>query len=72
MSKTITVRLDDKLAQKLDHVAEHSGRSRSDVIRDALRRQLALAILDEVREELVPLAEKQGIFTDEDVFRLLS
>jgi predicted transcriptional regulator len=72
MSKTITVRLDDKLAKKLDHVAEYSGRSRSDVIRDALRRQLAIAILDEVREELVPLAEKQGIFTDEDVFRLLS
>jgi len=72
MSKTITVRLDDKLAQKLDHVAEYSGRSRSDVVRDALRRQLALAILDEVREELVPLAEKQGIFTDEDVFRELS
>ena len=72
MSNTITVRLDDKLAKKLNHVAEHSGRTKSDVIRDALRRQLSIAILDEVREELVPLAEKQGIYTDEDVFRLLS
>ena len=72
MSNTITIRLDDKLAQKLDHVAERSGRTKSDVIRDALRRQLAIAILDEVREELVPLAEKRGIFTDEDVFRDLS
>ena len=72
MSNTITVRLDEKLAKKLAHVAERSGRTRSDVIRDALRRQLAIAILDEVREELVPLAEKQGIYTDEDVFRKLS
>lgn len=72
MSNTITVRLDDKLAQKLDHVADRSGRTKSDVIRDALRRQLAIAILDEVREELVPLAEKKGIYTDEDVFRELS
>ena len=71
MSNTITIRLDEKLAKKLAHVAERSGRTRSDVIRDALRRQLAIAILDEVREELVPLAEKQGIYTDEDVFREL-
>lgn len=72
MSNTITIRLDDKLTNKLDHVAERTGRTKSDVIRDALRRQLAIAILDEVREELVPLAEKQGIYTDEDVFRELS
>ncbi len=72
MSKTLTLRLDDKLAQKLDHVAKRTGRTRSDVVRDALRRQLAIAILDEVREELVPLAEKQGIYTDEDVFREIS
>ena len=72
MSKTLTLRLDDKLAQKLDHVAKRTGRTRSDVVRDALRRQLAIAILDEVREELVPLAEKQGIYTDEDVFNEVS
>ena len=72
MSTTLTVRLDDKLAQKLDHVAERSGRTRSDILRDALRRQLAIAILDEVREELVPLAEKHGWFTDEDVFNDVS
>ena len=72
MSNTITIRLDEKLANKLNHVAKHTGRTKSDVIRDALRRQLAIAILDEVREELVPLAEKQGIYTDEDVFRELS
>jgi len=72
MSNTISIRLDDKLANKLDHVANRTGRTKSDVIRDALRRQLAIALLDEVREELVPLAEKKGIYTDEDVFRELS
>jgi len=72
MSTTLTIRLDDKLAQKLNHVAERSGRTRSDILRDALRRQLAIAMLDEVREELVPLAEKHGWFTDEDVFNDVS
>jgi len=72
MSTTLTIRLDDKLAQKLDHVAKRSGRTRSDIVRDALRRQLAIALLDEVREELVPRAEKHGWFTDEDVFNDVS
>ena len=72
MSISLTIRLDDNLASKLDHVAERAGLTRSDIVRDALRRQLAIAILDEVRDELVPLAEAKGIFTDEDVFRELS
>jgi hypothetical protein len=39
------------------------------VVRDALRRQLAISALDEVREQLVPLAEAHGWLTDDDVFR---
>ena len=71
MSKTITIRLDDKLAHKLEHVAEHTSRTKSDVIRDCLRRQLSVEILNLIRQDLVPLAEKQGIYTDEDVFEFL-
>jgi Arc/MetJ-type ribon-helix-helix transcriptional regulator len=71
MSKTITIRLDDKLAHKLEHVAEHTSRTKSDVIRDCLRRQLSVEILKLIRRDLVPLAEKQGIYTDEDVFEIL-
>jgi four helix bundle protein len=37
MSKTITIRIDDSLAEALDHVAEHTGRTKSQVIRDSLR-----------------------------------
>ena len=35
-------------------------------------RQLAIAMLDAVRKELVPLAEARGWLTDEDVFREIS
>ena len=71
MSKTITIRLDDQLAEILDHVAEHTSRSKSEIIRDALSRRLSNELLDLAREKLVPLARKQGIYTDEDVFELL-
>jgi predicted transcriptional regulator len=72
MSTSLTIRLDDQLSQSLDKAATGSGRSRSEVVRDALRRQLAISALDEVREQLIPLAEAHGWLTDEDVFRDLS
>jgi len=48
------------------------GRSRSEVVRDALRRQIALLRFERSRRALLPLAEAQGILTDEDVFRIVS
>ncbi len=72
MSTSLTIRLDDQLSQSLDKAATGSGRSRSEVVRDALRRQLAISALDEVREQLIPLAEAHGWLTDEDVFRDVS
>ena len=71
MSKTITIRLDDQLAEMLHHVAGHTGRTRSEIVRDALTRRLSIELLELAREKLVPLAQRQGIYTDEDVFELL-
>jgi predicted DNA-binding protein len=71
MSKTITIRLDDDLAETLDHVSNRTGRSKSEIMRDALKRRLSIELLDLAREKLVPLARRQGIYTDEDVFELL-
>jgi Arc/MetJ-type ribon-helix-helix transcriptional regulator len=56
----------------LDRVCRDTGRSRSEVVREALRRQLTLALLEEARRQLIPFAEAQGIYTDEDVFKLVS
>jgi metal-responsive CopG/Arc/MetJ family transcriptional regulator len=71
-SSTVTIRLDPKLEQELDRAAQRSGRSRSDVVRDALRRQLALARFDDLRRRIMPLAEARGYLTDEDIFRDVS
>lgn len=42
--------------------------SRSELVRDALRRQRALARFEQARRAMLPLAEAQGFLTDEDVF----
>jgi len=72
MSGAITVRIDPELERLLDRVAERTGRSRSEVTRDALRRQLAIELLDDLRRRVAPFAEARGLLTDEDVFELVS
>lgn len=68
----VTVRLDEQLELELAELAERTGRSKSDVIRDALRRQLAIVRFQSLRETVAPFAEAQGWLTDEDVFRDVS
>jgi len=69
---TLTIRLDPKLEKALDRVAKDTGRSKSEIAREALRRQVAVARLRKLRKRTLPFAEAQGLVTDEDVFRLLS
>ena len=68
----VTVRLDQKLQRELDKLCKRLGRSRSEVVREALRRQLNLLRFEEARRRLLPYAEARGYLTDEDVFRDVS
>ena len=72
MKTSITIRLDDDLERMLDQVSLRAGRTRSDVIRDALRRQLSVLMFEQLRKEALPFAEARGYLTDEDVFRDVS
>jgi predicted transcriptional regulator len=69
---TITVRLDKDVGRLLVRVVKLSGRRQSDVIREALRRQLTLELFEQMRRRVAPFAEAQGLLTDEDVFKLVS
>ena len=71
-TSALTIRLDPALERQLARVAKRTGLSRSELVRDALRRQLALAQLDDLRQRIMPLAEARGYLTDEDVFRDVS
>lgn len=72
MRQTVAVSLPADLAEDLDAFARAEGASRSEVVRDALRRYLAIREIQRVREAILPIAAEQGIFTDEDVFRITS
>ena len=68
----ITIRLDPELQRQLDHISRELGLTRSEVVREALRRQLSLLRLEATRQRLMPLAEARGYLTDEDVFEDIS
>ena len=72
MTSTLTIRLDEELEHWLAELCERTGRNRSEIVRDALRRQLSLFRFEELRRRALPFAEARGYLTDEDVFRDLS
>ena len=72
MKGTLTIRLDAELERALDRVCSKTGRTRSDVAREALRRQLALLRFELLRRRVLPFAEARGYLTDEDVVRDVS
>ena len=71
-TSALTIRLDPELERRLNRAAKRSGRSRSEFVRDALKRQLAVAQFDDLRRRIMPFAEAQGYLTDDDVFRDVS
>jgi predicted transcriptional regulator len=69
---TLTIRLDDRLDRELARLAKQTGRTKSEVARDALRRQLSIQRFRALREAAMRDAAAAGYLTDEDVFRDVS
>lgn len=71
-ASALTIRLDRELDEQLDTLTRRTGRTRSQIVREALRRHLAVAQLDDLRKRIMPFAEAAGYLTDEDIFQNIS
>ena len=71
-TSTLTIRLDADLEALLMKASKRAGISRSELARQALRRQLRISQFDTLRKRIVPFAEARGFLTDEDVFNEIS
>ena len=69
---TLTIRLDEDLSKLLARASRRTGRTRSDIAREALRRQLRLVQFEALRKRVMPFAEARGYLSDEDVFDRVS
>ena len=72
MKSTLTIRLDKDLERMLDRLCKRTGQSRSDVVRQAVRREVSLRRFEDLRRRALPFAEARGFLIDEDVFREIS
>lgn len=68
----LTLRIDDKLDKELNELAAATGKSKSDIAREAIKSQVFLTRLEALRAKGVPMAQAHGILTDQDVFALVS
>jgi predicted transcriptional regulator len=72
MKHAMTIRLDADLEKLLHLACQQTGRTRSELVRDALRRQLSLLRFESLRRKTLPFAEARGYLTDEDILRDVS
>jgi predicted transcriptional regulator len=72
MANAVTIRLDPALEKLLNRLCKQTGRTRSELVREALRRQLSLLSFEQLRRKVLPFAEARGYLTDEDIARDVS
>ena len=71
-TSTVTFRIEPDLQKLLDKVCKQSGRTRSDIVRDSLKRQLSIIRFKQLRRRVPPFAKARGYLTDEDENKALS
>lgn len=71
-TSAVTIRMDTDLKRQLNKLCKQTGRTQSELVRDALKRQFAIIRFRQIRRKVLPLAEARGYITDEDVFRDVS
>ena len=71
-TSTLTIRLDEDLDRLLKKASKRLGKNRSEVAREALRRQLRVSQFEGLRRRIMPFAEARGFLTDEDIASKLS
>ena len=69
---TLTIRLPDELRDDLQKLSEEQSKPVSDIVRESIRRYVAVEKFRSLRKKALPFAEAQGYLTDEDIFNAIS
>ncbi len=69
---TLTIRLPNELRSELRTVSREKNKPVSDLVRESIRRYVAIERFRSLRKKVLPFAEAQGFVTDEDVFKAIS
>jgi len=69
---TLTIRLPDDFRADLTKISREQSKPVSDLVRESIRRYIAVEKFRALRRKVLPFAEAQGFLTDEDVFKAIS
>lgn len=72
MQEVLTIRVPRGTRRKLEARAQAEKLTVSQYVRRALEAEDLLGAFEAARADLLPQARSQGIYTDEDVFRIVS
>ncbi len=72
MNSTLNIRIPDDLKKDLEDISKKENTPVSDLARDYIKKMVAIHKFRFLRKQLLPLAESEGILTDEDVFKIIS
>jgi metal-responsive CopG/Arc/MetJ family transcriptional regulator len=72
MQQMLTITVPEEIRLALDDETQREGISPSDLIGKALREYLFFRRFRLLRERMIPKAQAQGIYTDQDVFDRVS
>jgi len=72
MRTTLTISLPPALRRDVSRAARIQRVSESEFVRRAVQKQLWADAFEETRRRLVPKARAKRIYTDEDVFKIVS
>ena len=56
----------------MQKIGREQNKPVSDIVRESIRRYVAVEKFRALRKKVLPFAEAQGFLTDEDVFRAIS
>ncbi len=72
MNQTLTIRLPEDIRNALEDISRKESRPVSHLVREAPRNYIAVRKFRKLRKRVLPLAEAEGLLTDEEVFREIS
>jgi predicted transcriptional regulator len=71
-TNTLTVRIPEELRADLQEISTRQSVPVSDLVRESIRRYVAIERFRSLRKRTLPFAEAQGLLTDEDIFQAIS
>jgi predicted transcriptional regulator len=71
MQKTLTIRIPDDIRNDLEELSRTEHIPISELVRESIRKYVAIQRIRSIRNKVLPFAEAQGMLTDDDIFKLV-